>query len=90
MAGNHEGLTDSDIGMVDALSTIMEVFVALGIEPSVLSGPLEFQRDAQLAAGRTNAALVLDLLIDGVRDPERARRRQVLRLFRQEPPKGSA
>jgi hypothetical protein len=59
MAGNHEGLTDSDIGMVDALSTIMEVFVALGIEPSVLSGPLEFQRDAQLAAGRTNAALVL-------------------------------
>ena len=90
MAGNDEPLTDFDMGIVSALATVMEIFLAQGIEPSILAEPLEFQRDAHRAAGRVNAVVALELLIDGVRDPNRAKQRQIRRLFEQAPPEGTA
>jgi hypothetical protein len=87
---SDSGLTDTEIGLADALTTLTEVFLALGVPPETLAQPLEFQRNAHRAAGRANAAVVLDSIIDYVRDPERQRRRQILELFQKEPPKGSA
>jgi hypothetical protein len=59
-------MTDAEIGLLDAMTTIMEILLALGIEPSVLEVPLRFQRDGQRAAGRVDAAVVLDILLDYV------------------------
>jgi hypothetical protein len=83
-------MTDTEIGLLDALATVMEVFLASGAHQSDLLRPLEFQRDGHLSAGRIDAAVVLNILIDGVRDPERARQRQILQKFESEPPKGTA
>jgi len=83
-------LSDTEIGFLDALTTVMEIFLALGIEPEYLATPLRFQRDGQRAAGRPEAAAVLDILLDYVSDPDLAKRRQTLRIFQQEPPKGTA
>ncbi len=90
MTTNDEELTDRDIGIIDAIKTVMEVLLALGVPASVLAEPLEFQRNAHRSAGRTNAAVVLDILRDFVLDPERERKRQVVRLLQKEPPAGSA
>jgi hypothetical protein len=85
-----DGPTDAEIGLLDALTTVMEIFLALGIEPEYLATPLRAQRDGQRAAGRPSAAAVLDILLDYVSDPELARWRRNLRLIQQEPPKGTA
>lgn len=68
----------------------MEILLALGIEPSVLEVPLRFQRDGQRAAGRVDAAVVLDILLDYVTDQGLAQRRENLRLIQREPPRGTA
>lgn len=90
MAQGSTPLSDTEIGFMDALTTVMEIFLALGIEPEYLAAPLRFQRDGQRAAGRPEAAAVLDTLADFVSDPARAQHRQTRRILRQEPPKGTA
>jgi hypothetical protein len=82
--------TDAEIGLLDALTTVMEICLSLGIEPEVLATPLRFQRDAQRAAQRADAAAVLDILADFVSDPARIRQRQERRIILSEPPKGTA
>ena len=84
------GPTDVEIGLMDAITTIMDILLALGIQPSVLQVPLQFQRDAHRAAGRQNAAVLLDVFVDFVTDPERQRHRENLELLRSESPKGRA
>jgi len=81
---------DTWIGLFDAITTLTEIFLRLGIDPEVLAQPLEFQRDAQRHAGRPNAAAVLDALVDYARDPERQKQRQAIQLLKNAPPKGTA
>ena len=83
-------LSETEQALFDALATVFEVFLAQGIELSVLATPLEFQRDTHRAAGRIDTSAVLGLLIDGIRDPERAQLRKNQRLFESAPPRGSA
>jgi hypothetical protein len=84
------GPTDVEIGLMDAITTIMDILLALGIQPAVLQVPLQFQRDAQRAAGRPNAAALLDFFVDFVTDPERQQHRERLELLRSGSPKGTA
>jgi hypothetical protein len=84
------GPTDVEIGLMDAITTVMDVLLALGIQPSVLQVPLEFQRNAHRAAGRPNAAALLDVFVGFVTDPERQRHRETVELLRRESPKGTA
>jgi hypothetical protein len=83
-------LRDIDVGVMDALMTIMEIFLTLGISPEHLATPLQAQRDGQLAAGRPDAAAVLANLLSYVSDPDLARRRKIVQIFQREPPKGTA
>ena len=85
-----EGPSDAEVGLIDAISTILEILLAMGIPSSVLSESLQIQRDAHRAAGRVNAAVVLGALIDSVNDPEKQRRRQIIQLTQMEPPQGTA
>ena len=78
------------IGIVDALTTIIEVLLALGIDPSVFAEPLAAQRAGHLAAGRPDAAAVLSHLRDYVTDPELQQRRQKIQLAHRAPPAGRA
>ncbi|MFZ0375015.1 MAG: hypothetical protein WAL39_17090 [Xanthobacteraceae bacterium] len=84
------GPTDVEIGLMDAITTIMDILLALGIRQSVLQVPLQFQRDAQRAAGRPNAAALLDYFVEFVIDPERQQHRETVELLRRESPKGTA
>ncbi|MGO8866955.1 MAG: hypothetical protein ACLQME_10680 [Alphaproteobacteria bacterium] len=87
---DSNGPNDTEIGLTDAVMTLIDVFLQLGVPQSVLAKRLQFQRDAQRLAGRAAAAAVLDTLLDFVNDEERARVRQAFRLFSQEPPEGTA
>jgi hypothetical protein len=86
---NDVGPSDAEVGLVDAITTIIEILLAMGVPPSVFSEALQFQRDAHRAAGRVNAAVVIGALIDCVNDPEKQRRRRMIQLTRMEPPKGT-
>lgn len=77
----QEGYTDTEIGLLSAITTLLEVLLALGVDPVSLSRPLEFQRDAHRAAGRPNAAAILDTLADYAKDHDVQKRREVQRLL---------
>ena len=82
--------TGLEVGLLDAITTIIEILLALGIEPAVFAEPLKAQRDGQRAAGRPDAAGVLDYLRDYVIDPELQQRRQKIQLAHRAPPAGTA
>jgi hypothetical protein len=75
---------DIAIGLHDALTTIIGVLLALGIQPSVFEELFRSQRD------RPDAAGVLESLRQFVIDPELQRRRQMIQLIHKEPPAGRA
>jgi hypothetical protein len=81
---------DAFIGLYDAMTTIIGVLLALGIQPSVFAEPFESQRDAHRVAGRGDAAGLLDALRDFVIDPELQRQRQMIQLIHKAPPAGRA
>ena len=87
---NMRGPTDVEIGLLDAIQTLTEIFLRLGIAPEVIAQPLQFQRDAHREKERTNAAIVLDVLLDFVRDPVRQQQRVALELLNRQPPAGTA
>jgi hypothetical protein len=87
---DYKELSDVEVGMLDAIMTIMETLLALGVNPSVLGESLRFQRDAQRDAGRADAAAILDVLRDFASDPERQQHRENFQLLHKEPPKGTA
>ena len=90
MADDDIILSDAEIGIIDMIKSVTELLLIIGVPPPALAESLELHRDAHRAAGRVDAALVVDMVRDYVTDPARAVRRQALRQFRQEPAKGSA
>lgn len=82
--------SDTEIGLIDAVQTLTDIFLRLGIAPEVLAQPFEFQQSEHLKKGRTNAAVVLGLPVSFVRDPKRQQQQQALELLTRQPPAGSA
>ena len=83
-------LSEIELATFDALTTVMEVFLALGISPEYLAAPLKAQRDGHRKKNHPDAAAAFDYLLDYVADPDVARRRKMLGLFRTAPPEGTA
>lgn len=59
------------LGDVAKLTANIEILLALGIEPEMLTASLERHRDTLRLAGRENAAAILDALLDRVRESRR-------------------
>lgn len=81
---------DALVGVIDAMTTIVEVLLALGVSASVFEEPFRHQRDAHRAAGRLNASAVLDTFVDFVTDQGRQRKRQEIQTVFRSEPKGNA
>lgn len=87
---NMRGPTDVEIGLLDAIHTLTDIFLRLGIDPEVLAQSFEFQRDGHREQGRVNAASLLDSLVAFVRDPGLQQQRAALELLNRQPPAGTA
>jgi hypothetical protein len=83
-------MTETEVGLVDAITTLIEVFCASGVDPEVIARAFEAQRDGHLQKGQVDAAAVLALLVDFARDPERRQQRGFLRRIERESPAGTA
>ena len=86
----NEGLTDTEVGLIDALMTMLETLIAHGVSPATLAQSFEAQRDGHLRQNRGEAAAILELFRQYAANPEIARAREIHRIFREEPPRGSA
>jgi hypothetical protein len=80
-------LRDSEIALMDAISTILEIIVAKGIlPPHVLDHALKAQSDQYPVDDMPRAVFIFDELRRLVNDPARAQ----LRRFHNQPSEGSA
>lgn len=84
-------LRDTEIALMDAIKSILEVIMTAGIaKPELFDRMFSHQRDGYLAKGNGSAAGVMELLRAFVSDPTRAAHREGLRKVLTEPPAGSA
>jgi hypothetical protein len=83
-------MTETEAGILDAITTLIEVFCASGVDPEVIAQAFEAQRDGHLQKGQMDSAVVLGLLVEFARDPERRQQRGFLRRIEREPPAGTA
>ena len=87
----HEGLSEVEVALIDALQTILEV-IAHGLPGSekYLVRSFEHQRNVKMLKKQPNAAALFELLRRFVVDPKRQANREEIRRILQEPPKGQA
>ena len=89
---NDDGkLRNSEVALMDAIRTILEVIVAKGIaRPAILDQALEMQSRAYSPQDMPRALFVMRMIRETLTDPERAKYRQSLEQLLKEPPAGSA
>lgn len=89
MSDENQG-SDTAIGIMDALLTVMEVLLRLGVDQSVFEEALQAQLDGHRAAGRPGSAAVLDYFLEFLADEDRVQHRKMHQLLLSARPKGSA
>jgi hypothetical protein len=83
-------LRDSEVALLDAIKTILEIVIAKGIlSPQVIDEMLARQSQSY-PPEMPRAVFVMDLIRAFVMDPKRAELREQIRRIQQEPPAGSA
>jgi hypothetical protein len=88
---DDDTLRDSEVALMDAIKTVLEVIIAKGISvPDTLASMFSQQSASYPQAEMPKAVFVMDSLRDFVLDPKRKELREQLRLTLQVPPKGSA
>jgi hypothetical protein len=91
MTDKSNQLRDTEIALMDAIKTVMEIIMTAGIAgPSVFDKMFSYQRDAYIQKQMGEAAGVMELLRKFASDPTRAEHREGLRKLLTEEPKGSA
>ena len=87
----HQGFSDTEIALIDANKTIMEIIMTIGLaKPPVFHRMLTHQRDQYLQKRMPDAAAVMEVLRRFAIDPKREAHREALRKILTEPPRGSA
>jgi hypothetical protein len=87
----RESLRDSEIALMDAIKSVIEIMLTANIaKPQVFNRLFGAQHDEYMRKRMPAAAAIMQLLQNFVNDPKREEHRQRLRQILQEPPKGSA
>ncbi len=89
--GDDGKLRDSEIALMDAIRTILEIIVSKGIlAPDIIDKMLAHQSQTYPQDTMPRAVFVMDTIRRTVSDPARAEFREQHRRIREEPPAGSA
>ncbi len=85
------GLRESEIALMDAIKTLVELLLMRGlVDPVGLGKIFAFQRDGYLAKEQPTAAALMEHLRQYVTDPARAAERQTIQQLLAKPAQGQA
>jgi hypothetical protein len=84
---DDNNLRDSEVALMDAIKTILEILMTAGVKPEQIDKLLASQTYPQVMP---RATFVIDSLRKFVRDLGREEHREQVRRIREEPPAGSA
>jgi hypothetical protein len=91
MPDDESDLRDSEIALMDALKSVIEILIAKDIaKPEAIDKLLAGQQNGYVEKRMPSAVVVMGFLRSFVSDPERAAFRSEIRKLLKEPPKGSA
>ena len=91
MSEENSKLRDSEIALMDAIRTILEIIVSKGIlAPEIIDKMLAHQSQVYPEETMPRAVFVMNMIRQALKDPARAELREQHRRIRQEPPAGSA
>jgi hypothetical protein len=89
--GENEELSQTDLGFLGALKTIIDIILVTGLaEPRAFDKSFGSLEDAYLTQGDTKASAIIRLLRDFANNPDRAKAREIDKVLRVRPPAGSA
>lgn len=84
-------LRDSEIALMDAIKSLMEIMLTAGIaQPKTFDKLFTNQRDGYLQKHMPAAAAIMEMLRHFAVNPDRQAYRELSRMVRNEPPQGSA
>jgi len=84
-------LRDSELALMDAIKTILEIIMTAGIaKPSLIDKMLDQQTQKYMQKRMPNAVVVMGLIRKFVKDEQREEHRKQLRKILRESPAGSA